>query len=434
MLLIAIAITLALLALSALLAAAETSSMLLTPGRVHRLVEAQVAGAESLETLFEIKHRLRAASALVAGLLFACAGYTGWQAGWSALLAIDGTVTTIGGAAATAVACIAGALVVIMLVHSLGQALPRTLAAGNPEAIGLQASKTALPFVKLLHPITKALGAPWKWMAGTFGAESLPSPWSAAPEWRVSEGGEETDRDEAEEALLEAVSDFAEKVAREIMVPRTDVTALPDTTTVAEAIRTIDETGYSRLPVYHQSIDDIRGVLYAKDVLLALGRESANSGTRVSRLARTPYFVPETKPVEELLLEMRTRTHIAVVADEYGGTAGIVTLEDLLEEIVGEISDEYDIEEPLLVELGEGRYRLDARLPVDDLNDIFDTDLDTDADSVGGLFIETSGRIPELGESIDIEGLRLTVTDRQETRIRQLTVEPAPRVEGETGA
>lgn len=425
MLLIAIAITLALVALSALLAAAETSTMLLTSGRVHRLVEAQVAGAESLETLFEIKHRLRAASALVAGVMFACAGYTGWEAGWYALLAVDGAVSTAGGTIVVAIACVVGALIVILIVHSLGQALPRTLAAGNPEAIGLQASKTALPFVKLLHPITKALGAPWKWMAGMFGAESLPSPWSAAPEWRVSEGDEETERDEAEEALLEAVSDFAEKVAREIMVPRTDVTALPDTTTVAEAIRTIDETGYSRLPIYHQSIDDIRGVLYAKDVLLALGRDSANHGTRVSRLARTPYFVPETKPVEELLVEMRTRNHIAIVADEYGGTAGLVTLEDLLEEIVGDISDEYDQEEPLLVDLGDGRFRVDARLPVDDLNELFGTGLDSDADSVGGLFTDIAGRIPQAGESVEFEGLRLTVTELEGARIRQLCVESA---------
>ena len=123
-------------------------------------------------------------------------------------------------------------------------------------------------------------------------------------------------------------------------------------------------------------------------------------------LARAPYFVPETKPVEELLLEMRTRTHIAIVADEYGGTAGIVTLEDLLEEIVGDISDEYDREEPLLTQLSPERYRVDARLPVDELNELFGTDIDTEADSVGGLFTEVAGSIPDVGESLTIEGLR----------------------------
>jgi CBS domain containing-hemolysin-like protein len=145
----------------------------------------------------------------------------------------------------------------------------------------------------------------------------------------------------------------------------------------------------------------------------------------VAALARAPYYVPETKPVEELLAEMRAKTHIAIVADEYGGTAGLVTLEDLIEEIVGEISDEYDREESLLVDLGGGHYRVDARLPVDDLNERFGTEIETDADSVGGLFTELAGRIPEAGESIEVEGLRLTVTDLQGTRVRQLRVEPA---------
>jgi CBS domain containing-hemolysin-like protein len=122
---------------------------------------------------------------------------------------------------------------------------------------------------------------------------------------------------------------------------------------------------------------------------------------------------------------MRTRTHIAIVADEYGGTAGIVTLEDLLEEIVGDISDEYDREEPLLTQLSPERYRVDARLPVDELNELFGTDIDTEADSVGGLFTEVAGRIPEVGESLTIEGLRVTVEVLEGTRIRQLSVEPA---------
>jgi len=201
------------------------------------------------------------------------------------------------------------------------------------------------------------------------------------------------------------------------------MSSLPDTATCTEAVHLVSKTGYSRVPVYHETIDDIRGVLYAKDLLGAL----ANGGSErlAVELARAPYFVPETKPVEELLVEMRERTHIAIVADEYGGTAGLVTLEDLLEEIVGDIADEYDREEPLVVELGDQRYRVDARLPVDDLNELLGTDLDTEADSVGGLFTEVAGHIPERGESLVIEGVSLTVTDLQGTRIRQLTVEPA---------
>jgi CBS domain containing-hemolysin-like protein len=207
------------------------------------------------------------------------------------------------------------------------------------------------------------------------------------------------------------------------MVPRTDVAALPDTASTEDAVRLIEETGYSRLPVYHDTIDDVRGVLYAKDLLVS--RAFREGEATVRDLARAPYFVPETKPVEELLFEMRTRMHIAIVADEYGGTAGIVTLEDLLEEIVGNISDEYDREEPLLTQLSPERYRVDARLPVDELNELFGTDIDTEADSVGGLFTDVAGHIPEVGESLTVEGLRLTVEVLEGTRIRQLSVEPA---------
>jgi len=317
---------------------------------------------------------------------------------------------------------IIGLAVATLLAYAVGEALPRTLAAANPERVGLDGAPVALPVVQALDPIARALGAPWRWMVELVAKETQVTPWSVTPEWRGSDAAEEAEREEAEEALLEAVSDFADKVAREVMVPRTDVAALADTATVGEAIATIHKTGFSRLPVYHESIDDVRGVLYAKDLLVALGR--ASSDISVASIARPPYFVPETKPVDELLLEMRLKTHIAIVADEYGGTSGIVTLEDLLEEIVGEISDEYDREVPLVSELGDGAFRVDARLPVDDLNELFGTDLDTEADSVGGLFIEVAGRIPEQGESLEIEGLRFTVMERQGTRIMHMEVAP----------
>ena len=242
------------------------------------------------------------------------------------------------------------------------------------------------------------------------------------PEWRGADSDERAEREGAEEALLEAVSDFSEKVVREVMVPRTDTKALPDTATASDAVELIARTGFTRIPVYHTTIDDVRGVLYAKDLLKAIVDRGVDQ--TVSDLARQPYFVPETKPAQELLVEMRSRTHIAIVADEYGGTAGLVTLEDLLEEIVGDISDEYDREEPLVVEVGAEHYRVSARLPIDDLNDLLGMDFDIDADSVGGLFTEVAGRIPEVGESVDIEGVRFTVTELQGTRICELSVRP----------
>lgn len=403
-------------AVAALLAAAETAVLMLPPGRVHRLAEAEKPGAGALERLGELRHRLRAVTTLAGGLAFGAAALVGWT------VAIDAASPLLGMAGTYAVAALS-ALLGVVIAHAAIQALPRTLAVTNPERLALDTARFALPLTRALYPLARLLGAPWKWAVSLADTERSVSPWAVTPEWRGAESDDESEREEAEEALLEAVSDFAEKVVREVMVPRTDMAALPDTATIDEAIALIRSTGFTRLPVYRRTVDDVRGVVYAKDLLGVVATEG--TGGPVIDHAREPYFVPETKPVEELLFEMRAKTHIAIVADEYGGTAGLVTLEDLLEEIVGEISDEYDREEALLVELGDGRYRVDARLPVDDLNATFGTDIEADADSVGGLFTEVAGHIPEVGESLTLEGLRLTVDRLEGTRIRQLCVEPA---------
>ena len=370
--------------LGALLAAAETAVMLLPAGRVHRLVEADNKGSHALEDLAQSPHRIRATSALVAAVTFGLCAALG--------VALGG-VFRVGGL--VLLSEVLFALLAVLIMYAVGQSLPRTLAAANPERIGLDSAGIAKATVAVLYPIARLLGAPWRWGVSLTADERQPSPWVTGYGYRAAENDEDADREEAEEALLEAVSDFAEKIVREVMVPRTDMKALPDTALAADAVALIDKTGYSRLPVYHESTDDIRGVLYAKDLLVALSAGEAEGP--IINMAREPYFVPETKQVEELLFEMRSKTHIAIVADEYGGTAGLVTLEDLLEEIIGEISDEYDREEPLITELEDGRFSVDARLPIDDLNEVFDTDIDIDADSVGGLFTEVAGRIPARG-------------------------------------
>jgi CBS domain containing-hemolysin-like protein len=397
--------------LGAVLAAAETAVMLLPAGRVHRLVEAERPGSPALEALTQRPHRLRATSALVAALTF----------GFCVALGVSvGAIIEIAGLVLLSEAVYA--LLVVVLVFAVGQSLPRTLAVANPERIGLESAALASVVIAALYPLARLLGSPWRWAVGLTTDEPQSSPWVTGVEYRATENDEDADREEAEEALLVAVSDFAEKIVREVMVPRTDMKALPDTALAAEAVKLIDRTGFSRLPVYHGSTDDIRGVLYAKDLLVALA--AGNADGPIGPMAREPYFVPETKQVQELLVEMRTKTHIAIVADEYGGTAGLITLEDLLEEIIGEISDEYDREVPLITELDDGRFSVDARLPVDDLNEVFGTDIDIDADSVGGLFTEVAGHIPDVGESVSVDGLKLTVNELQGNRICRLTVEP----------
>lgn len=388
MLLSAFCVYLVLLALSAAVSVAEASVLGVVPARLHRLVDGERRGARALFALGERTQHLHMTSRLLVCLTCGAGSLTGWLTG-----------SAWGGAFTGITLALVGAL----LTYSVDQALPKMLAATDSEDVALSFARPALVTMNLIYPVARVI------------AGRVASPGGAA-------AGDASLRDEADEALIEAVSDFGEKVVREVMVPRTDMTAIEDSATVTEAVAMIASTGVSRIPIYHDTIDEVCGILYAKDLLVAL---LGDRNEPLSTLAREPYFIPETKPVRELLVEMRARTHIAIVADEYGGTAGLVTLEDLLEEIVGEISDEYDREEPRIIELGDGRIRVDARLPVDDLNEIFGTDLESEADSVGGLFTAVAGHIPVRGESIEFEGLRLTVTELEGTRIRRLCVESA---------
>lgn len=395
---------------AAVMSAEEAASTLLSPGRALRLAESDRAGARALVALLAAPHRLRAVTALSAGVAYAAvASSTSWAL-------VDST--PVGPVAAVLV----GGLVSVAIVFALAQALPRTLAVQNPEGVALSFARPAVRVVAVLHVPAKALEWPWRWvMRLVMGERAAHSAWLTEADHRT--GGPDDDqsvREVAEEALLEAVSDFTDKVVREVMVPRTDMTCLPDTATAEEAVEIIQRYGYSRLPVYHDTLDDIRGVVYAKDLLASILRDPQ---ARPVTLARRPYFVPETKPVQQLLIEMREHTHIAIVADEYGGTAGLVTIEDLLEEIVGEIQDEYDLETPLVMARDNGHYIVDARLPVDDLNELFGTAIESESDTVGGVVIEAAGRIPEVGDEVSIEGLTLRVTELQGTRIRQLVVE-----------
>lgn len=396
--------------LAAVISAEEAASALLSPSRLMRLAETERAGAQALSELLSKPQRLRAATALTSGAAYAAVGVT------SSIFLIDRMeLMPLPGV-------LLGGLLSIVIVFSLVQTLPRTIAVQNPEEVALGLASIVARIVAVLRVPLSLLEWPWRRLVElVIKDRAVRLAWQSEPDARAINSDEpQSELEVAEEALLVAVSDFTEKVVREIMVPRTDMTCLSDSATAQDAVDIIQRHGYSRLPLYHETLDDIRGVVYAKDLLPAILKNPAVSP---ATLARKAYFVPETKPVQQLLLEMRDRTHIAIVADEYGGTAGLVTIEDLLEEIVGEIQDEYDWEKPLVDELDDGSYRVDARLPVNDLNEMFGTVIESESDTVGGAVIEVAGRIPEVGDEVVIEGLKFRVTEVQGTRIRQLVVE-----------
>jgi putative hemolysin len=235
----------------------------------------------------------------------------------------------------------------------------------------------------------------------------------------VEEGQTEGGLEQGERRMIYSIFQFGDTLAREIMVPRIDVQALEVNTPVEEAMLAMTQSGHSRVPVYELSVDNVVGVLYAKDLLRA--RMEGQNQDSIRTLLRQGYFVPEAKKVDELLHEMQLRSvHMALVVDEYGGIAGLVTLEDIVEEIVGEIRDEYDESEELLYqEVGPGEFVFQGRIDLDDFNEVMNSNLTKDvADTLGGFIYGQIGRVPVGGEQVEVDNLVLKVEQVSGRRIR----------------
>lgn len=247
--------------------------------------------------------------------------------------------------------------------------------------------------------------------------------------------------EDAEAELIQSVFDMGDTLVRAVMVPRTDVVTVEVGTSLEDAMNLFLRSGCSRIPLIGDSADEVFGMVYLKDVAFALhrglGDGAADPASPVDHVARDVRFVPESKPVSVLLQELqRESTHIAIVVDEYGGTAGLVTLEDLIEEIVGEISDEYDRQDRPEVELlGDGAFNVDARMGIDDFAETFGLDLDDedDVDTVGGLLAKTLGRVPIQGSHVSVQGIELTAESLQgrRNRVARLVVRESPRDGGQ---
>ena len=235
-------------------------------------------------------------------------------------------------------------------------------------------------------------------------------------------GEEEGLINEEENEMIRSIFALGDTVVREIMVPRTDMACVSADAGVKEVLQGIIACGHSRIPVYEGTIDNIIGLLYAKDLLKYWGTNESDIVLR--KIIRPPYFIPESKNLEELLHEFKKkRVHIAIVIDEYGGTSGLVTIEDLLEQIVGDIQDEYDIEEEWLLEKPGGSVLVDARFPIEELEEHFDIQVERDKfDTVGGLIFHLTGRIPESGEVVENDTIRMTVLEADERRISRVRI------------
>ncbi|MDQ4094935.1 MAG: hemolysin family protein, partial [Actinomycetota bacterium] len=280
-------------------------------------------------------------------------------------------------------------------VFTFVELVPRTFTVQRSDAAALRMARVVFAVGRLLQPLGNVLLRIANAFMVLLPGRGLPKgPFVTEEEIRhmVDVAEEEEEIEEEERELIHSVFEFGDTVVREVMVPRPDMVTVRADANLNEALKTILEAGYSRIPIFEGDTDNITGVLYAKDLLKQIHEKKKNGG-KVASLGRAPLFVPEQKKVAELLREMQQqRIHMAIVVDEYGGTAGLVTIEDLIEEIVGEIVDEYDQEEPLVEPVDDETIRVDAKMPIDEVNELLDVNLPHEEwDTVGGLVFGLTG-------------------------------------------
>ncbi|MDD3620973.1 MAG: hemolysin family protein [Methanofollis sp.] len=323
-----------------------------------------------------------------------------------------------------------GVVVILMLI--LGEIGPKTYAARYTDRLALFAAPWVLVLAKVLYPILWGYDRVSGHFSLTRGVAEPSVTEEEIKEW-IDVGEEEGTIEEEERAMLYSVFKFGDTTAREIMTPRVDVVMIEDTNSLDGAVTLFNETGLSRLPVYHDQIDNVVGVLNVKDVFSA---EFSKEDLVISEMMFDAFFVPESKMIDDLLKEMQIRkVHMAIVLDEYGGFAGVVTVEDILEELVGEILDEFDEEEPPVQKLGVGVYMVDAQVWVEHLNEELGVSLPVGEsyETIGGMIFNQLGHLPLRGEVIKLEdGTSLAVMQMRGRRVTKVKlIFPPPPVEEE---
>ena len=316
------------------------------------------------------------------------------------------------------------AIAVVALVSLVvAEVAPRSATMKHLDRSGRRLAPPVRALVRVVGPVAGLVVTLGRMLVGARPGTHGPFP-SDEPAAEVLHDDED-DEDELEEderAMIRSIVELGDTIAREIMVPRPDMVTVEAGAGLRDLVNTIVQHGYSRLPVFRDDREHIVGVVYAKDVLHRVALQPDRTGW--DDLVRAATFVPETKRIDELLRELQAQSvHIAMIVDEYGATTGLVTIEDILEEIVGEIVDEHDHEDPLVEILDDGGWAIDARLAVDDLNDLIGADLpDEDWDTVGGLVVGALGRVPQVGDTVELDGVRFETQRVQGRRVAKVLV------------
>jgi len=422
---------------NAILSMARSALVNVRKPRLRQLAEEGVASARIAEVLADDASRLLATTQLALVLTSSFV---------SAVVAVTTTPPLAAilepwlGKAAFPVAFVLIVFIAALAMLILAQLVPEALGAQHSERLALALARPLNLLSTLAMPVVRVV----VWMSNTiaqlFGAGTHSEmPFVTEEEIRtlVDAGEEEGVLEEEEKEMIYSIFDLGDTMTREVMIPRIDVVALEVTTPFLEALETIMQAGHSRIPIYHETIDNVQGVLYAKDLLPYL--RDGRTDVPLKGLLREAYFVPETKRASDLLPDLQQRrVHVAIVVDEYGGVAGLVTIEDLLEEIVGEIQDEYDTEEPFVEFVNDHEYVFDARVDLDDLNRLMDVSLPTDEnDTLGGFIYSELGKVPTPGDAVafgDMEFLVESVADRRIRKVRVRRQRPAAEQQPEEAA
>jgi CBS domain containing-hemolysin-like protein len=408
-------VAICLVPLAGIFGAMESALQRVSKARVEEMRRDGVKRAAALEEVVQERARhvallllLRIACETLAAVLVTVLFYDVWGSGWQTVLTSAGVM-----------------VVVSYVLVGVG---PRTLGRQHAYGVALATAGVMKLLGRVLGPVATLLILIGNMI--TPGRGFRDGPFSSEVELRelVDMAEERGVVESGERQMIHSVFELGDTIAREVMVPRTDVVWIERTKTVRQALALALRSGFSRLPVIGENVDDVVGVVYLKDLVRRSQNSTDQRGPKVEELMRTPTFVPESKPVDELLRDMQAqRIHIAIVVDEYGGFAGLVTIEDILEEIVGEIADEHDqFQRPPVEELSDGSIRVTARLPVEDLAELFGVELpeDDDVETVGGLLARALGRVPIEGASAEVGGLKLVAesTGGRRNRIDTLLV------------
>ena len=404
------------LILSGFFSGSEVALFSITRAKVRTLVNDKEPGSEALATLKKSPDRFLITILIGNNIV-------------NILAASVATAVAIGFLGETGLAVTVSTIVVVLLLLVFGEIWPKMYASRNATGLSLRFSPIILFLSRIFAPVififNKIAGKMTG--AGAFAHHMITE--EEIKEW-IDVGQEEGTIEKDEQEMLHSVFEFSDTRVREVMTPRIDVVMLEDTSSSDEALEIFKKTGFSRLPVWHENIDTIRGILNVKDAIFSV--LETHESVPIVELLSEPLFVPETKNIDDLLRELRVKkTHMAIVLDEYGSFVGIVTVEDILEELVGDILDEFDTEEHELVRVAEDVYSVDARIWVEDLNKQLDLHLPMSEtyETIAGLVIERLGNIPRIGDVCELteEGVRLVIiqmTGKRINRLKLISIQP----------